>query len=944
MNYDYSILSEYFPESVIEEFYASATDPRLCLLNAEFLNGDKAISELLGEVKIHNNNGTLKKGHRDTYASIVEHGGTSYTGIDIEHSRIASCTSFKPLQPRLDKEGKSIKYEHPAKKPCKAFLPIIDLETWQAISVRVGVALPADLVTRQWQLVDVGSDEWRDECQRLSIEFLQWIRDDSTIPVTTTEGAKKALSGISTGEICISLTGVWNGCPELNKGEKDYTLINDLQLISTPNRRIIIAFDKDSKPKTINMVRAATKRFAGLLIAADCQVYLAEWSSDRGKGIDDLIFNCGVEAFHQVIDSAKPFETAAIDDEASSGKKPLKSVAERLLEIGRTATYFQTSDRIAYADITIAGNRHTYAVRSRAFRMWLSGEYFNIEGKGIGSQTMQDTLSTLEAIALYGQDSATLEVHLRIAQHQEKIYLDLGTPDWKAIEIDPTGWRTIDDPPVRFWRTDSLRPLPHPVAGGSLTELRELLNVDGSAWTLIITFLLFCFCPNKTYPVLVLSAHRGSGKTVAAEMLKGLIDPGKAPLIKLQGDTHKLAVSASRRLLMVYDNVGHISADQSDDLCRIATGFGYSTRTLFSTDEETTFEFARPQIVTAIDSLVTRDDLADRVLMVQLGEISEQQRLPQAELTAKIDAARPRILGALLTALSQTLAELPDTKPDKLPRMADYAKFAIASEKALGLDQGEFMSVFNDSRELSRQVVIESSPVGEAIIRLMEHRKAWEPWQGTASELLNQLEQHTDEATYRSRYFPKTANVLKRQLNRLAPDLKALGMDVREARIGKAGTRQIVLEKCVILSSVSSVEHLPSQKTSQDKDLRADDTADDIFTADDKVDGNADDILMADDKNEDIVSNRTAEHELVSSWADDADDKNPPSTTSDRSLRFKIGDLVRYSGSSTNLKQQYAGNLMIREFSRSGDSCTCLKPNGNLTSWIEFDALEFVAI
>jgi hypothetical protein len=390
--------------------------------------------------------------------------------------------------------------------------------------------------------------------------------------------------------------------------------------------------------------------------------------------------------------------------------------------------------------------------------------------------------------------------------------------------------------------------------------------------------------------------------------------------------------------------VGHISADQSDDLCRIATGFGYSTRTLFSTDEETTFEFARPQIVTAIDSLVTRDDLADRVLMVQLGEITEQQRLPQAELNAKIEAARPRILGALLTALSQTLAALPDIEPDKLPRMADYAKFAIASEKALGLKQGEFMSVFNDSRELSRQVVIESSPVGEAIIRLMENRKAWEPWQGTASELLNKLENYTDEATYRSRYFPKTANVLKRQLNRLAPDLKALGIDVREARLGKAGTRIIVLEKVVILSSVSSAECQPSEKTSQDNDLRADDNADDIFTADDKVDNNADDILMADDKTEDIVSHRTAEHERVSSWADDADDKNLPLTSSDRLRRFKIGDLVRFCGKSVNLKQQYAGNLTIREFSKSGDSCTCLKPNGNLTSWIEFDELEFVAV
>ncbi|WP_373541502.1 hypothetical protein [Chamaesiphon sp.] len=88
----------------------------------------------------------------------------------------------------------------------------------------------------------------------------------------------------------------------------------------------------------------------------------------------------------------------------------------------------------------------------------------------------------------------------------------------------------------------------------------------------------------------------------------------------------------------------------------------------------------------------------------------------------------------------------------------------------------------------------------------------------------------------------------------------------REARIGKAGTRNIVLEKCVILSSVSSAERLHSPETSQDKDLCTDDNADDIFTADDKT--------------EDIVSHRTTEQQRVSSWADDTDDKNPPSTSS----------------------------------------------------------------
>jgi Domain of unknown function (DUF3854) len=814
MNYDYSILTGYFPESVIEEFYASAIDPRLCLLNAEFLNGDKAISELLGEVKIHNNNGTLKKGYRDTYASIVEHGGTSYTGIDIERDCIASCSSFKPLQPRLDKEGKPIKYEHPAKKPCKAFLPIIDLETWQAISVRVGVALPPDLVTRQWQLVDIGSDEWRDECQRLSLEFLQWILDDSTIPVTTTEGAKKALSGISTGEICISLTGVWNGCPELNKGEKDYTLINDLKLISTPNRRINIAFDKDSKPKTINMVRAATKRFAGLLIAADCQVYLADWSSDRGKGIDDLIFNDGVEAFRRVIDSAKPIEAAAIEG-TEDGKKPHKSVAERLLEIGRTATYFQTPDRIAYADITIAGDRHTYAVRSRAFRMWLAGMYFNVEGKGIGSQTMQDTLSTLEAIALYGQDSPTREVHLRIAQHQEKIYLDLGTPDWKAIEVDSLGWRVINEPPIRFWRPDSLQALPYPAANGTLDELKDLLDVDDRTWTLIVTFVLFCFFPKYHKPILILHGEQGSGKTTIAEFLKSLIDPGKAGLLPAISDLHRLAIAASRRWVLAYDNLSGINAEQSDALCRISTGGGFSTRTLHTTDQETVFEFTRPQIITGIDSLATRGDLLQRSLMVSLPSISPERRKTRAALETQLNEARPRILGALLTALSQTLRALPATNPTELPRMADFAKFAIASTQALGLTQAAFWDAFNSNQDEAHEIVTESSPIAQAILRLMETRTVW---QGTAAELLADIEPLTTEKTLRSRQWAGNPSSLGKALTRLAPDLRGLGIDVDSLRTGKAGTRKIVLEKLAKKTSEMSAmsESLPSNGSMAD--------------------------------------------------------------------------------------------------------------------------------
>ena len=119
----------------------------------------------------------------------------------------------------------------------------------------------------------------------------------------------------------------------------------------------------------------------------------------------------------------------------------------------------------------------------------------------------------------------------------------------------------------------------------------------------------------------------------------------------------------------------------------------------------------------------------------------------------------------------------------------------------------------------------------------------------------------------------------------------------------KVGTRTIVLDKLVILSSVSSVEGLPSPETSQGNALRADDLTDDIDTTDDIADdissaddrAKADDILMADDLKENIVSYRTIEQQRISRLADDSDDKNSRSTSFARSRRFKIEDLVRDS-------------------------------------------------
>jgi hypothetical protein len=51
-----------------------------------------------------------------------------------------------------------------------------------------------------------------------------------------------------------------------------------------------------------------------------------------------------------------------------------------------------------------------------------------------------------------------------------------------------------------------------------------------------------------------------------------------------------MAIAGQRRALLAYDNLSAISSEQSDVLCRVATNFGSSQRTLFSDSEETTFD------------------------------------------------------------------------------------------------------------------------------------------------------------------------------------------------------------------------------------------------------------------------------------------------------------------------------------------------------------------
>ena len=196
-----------------------------------------------------------------------------------------------------------------------------------------------------------------------------------------------------------------------------------------------------------------------------------------------------------------------------------RTQATALIEIaaGDGVDLFHTPDGTGFADICMRGHRETLPLRGRAFGRWLKHAYYIETGGAPNSDAMSTAMGVIEAKAHY--DGEERKVCLRLAEHQGKIYLDQCDPTWAAIEIDADGWRKVQTPPVRFRRTPGMLPIPDPVPGGKIDELRKHLHVDDTTFVLIVSWLLAILRGRGPYPILAFTGEQGTGKSMTAEKI-----------------------------------------------------------------------------------------------------------------------------------------------------------------------------------------------------------------------------------------------------------------------------------------------------------------------------------------------------------------------------------------------------------------------------------------
>jgi len=269
-------------------------------------------------------------------------------------------------------------------------------------------------------------------------------------------------------------------------------------------------------------------------------------------------------------------------------------------------------------------------------------------------------------------------------------------------------------------------------------------------------------------PILFPEADQGAGKTTLVKLLKRLTDPSPVEVNPPPRDEKHWRTVATNSHVVVLDNVSRIEHWLSDALCRAVTGDGAIERTLYSDNAPSVYAFRRAVVLTSIHLASLRGDLTERLLPVTLRRIPDDERRPERELDEHFERHVGEILAGVYRLTAGVLATLHNVKLDRPPRMADFAKVALALDDVTGWDT--FATYRNTARNVVAHVA-ESDEVGRFLLDFAP-RSGTETY--TTQQLLDALRTATRGDIGHD--FPRNVQQLGTRLSYLVEPLRKAGV------------------------------------------------------------------------------------------------------------------------------------------------------------------------
>jgi hypothetical protein len=463
--------------------------------------------------------------------------------------------------------------------------------------------------------------------------------------------------------------------------------------------------------------------------ACDWEALLAQLRSVR---VDVPALKRALRAADEVDEQEDPPDQSKDDTQAS-----------RLLAIADQCEFFRDEFGTTFMSVEQTplegGSRlETMRIGTRRARLFLVNQYTLAFSKPPSDTALRGVLEALAARATFGGE--VHPVFIRRARYNDAIYIDRGTEDGSAYEIDKNGWRIVARPPVRFIRVPGMLALPEAIPVDPKQGLLKLKSVtrfqserDG---VLVVGFALDALGGEGPYCVLVITGEAGSAKSTLAKLIGFLVDPRIHFLLTAPKNKRDVFINASNLAAAAFNNLSTLEPAISDAICTATEGGVDSQRALYTDGDESSICAKTPFILVSVGNVVTRGDLADRTLKTELAAIPPSERITEPEFWAKFEQAAPTILGALLGGLSEGLQRYDDLDRDDLPRMATFAKFVTACETAFW-PKGTFATAFAESAATAGADVLSDDPVAEAFEEFMEDKGEWT---GTTAVLLRELE------------------------------------------------------------------------------------------------------------------------------------------------------------------------------------------------------------
>jgi len=543
-----------------------------------------------------------------------------------------------------------------------------------------------------------------------------------------------------------------------------------------PDRELIMCADDDAATEGnpgLSKAKAAALAIGGKLAIPD----FGSERPDDATDFNDLMLLRGAEVVKRQIEKSigPEIDSDTTDDksgEASSGeKKQRESQADLLVKIAEdsNAQFFHTSTDEPFIEFPLNDHEENWPIRSRATRRWLTNRFYRKTGKAPSNEAMQSALNVLEAKAVCEGDEQN--IYLRAAWHDGALYYDLADKEWRVVRIDADGWTIADKPPVKFRRYSNNLPQEEPQNGGEFGAIWNFLNVKNDEdRRLIEAWLVTAFIPEIPRPMLVTHGDQGATKSTTCKLLLALVDPSATPCLRTK-DASELVQALAHRFAAVLDNVSSLPGWLSDLLCCAITGDGFTKRQLFTDDDDVIYTYQRALLFNGINIAISKPDLLDRSLLIQLERPTDNERRKEKQLWRDFYSARPAILGAIFGRLSDAIRNYDSIQTSHLPRMADFAQWAMA---ATG-DSAQFLADYKVNVERQNSEAVSESTVATTLLDWLKSKDGWE---GQAHELHATLKNHLASVQIAEKLFPATPAALSKKLREIRPNLLALGWKI----------------------------------------------------------------------------------------------------------------------------------------------------------------------